>query len=72
MAAELDVDLNYFQISVLTPKKSKHGLRYEELFNDFTVEELRGFATQLGLKKGGNKSVLIERLIRGAFLQSAD
>ena len=72
MAAELDVDLNYFQISVLTPKKSKHGLRYEELFNDFTVEELKGFATQLGLKKGGNKGVLIERLIRGAFLQSVD
>ena len=72
MAAELDVDINYFEIFVITPKKSKHGPRYEELFSGFTVEELKGFATQLGLKKGGNKDELIERLIRGTFLQPSD
>ncbi len=69
MAAELDVDPKYFRIFVRTPKR---GQRYEEFFDDFTLEELREFAPQIGLKKGGNKSELIERLIRGAFLQSVD
>ena len=69
MATELDVDPKYFRILVRTPER---GQRFEEFFDDFTLKELRGFATQLGLKKGGNKGVLIERLIRAAFRQPVD
>ena len=69
MATELEVESKYLGYNLQTPKR---GQRYEEFFDDFTLEELREFAPQIGLKKGGNKSELIERLIRGAFLQSTD
>jgi hypothetical protein len=54
-------------VEVGKKKALEKGTTYEEIFQHYSVEELRGYAKQKGIKVYGNKPVLIKRIL--AYLE---